>query len=199
MRIVISLLCAYLFISCTDTASNQTRDERVTERDTISAGVVKEPKENTAPAYDYKSKEQAINTGSTTPAELLQFANTLVGTPYKYGSIDPAAGFDCSGFITYVFSHFNITVPRSSIDFTNVQKEVPLTDAKPGDLVLFTGTDSTVHHVGHMGIISANDNNVYHFIHSTSGKSYGVTVTELNKYYMKRFVKIIRVFKQNDR
>src|SRR5690625_2978308 len=48
----------------------------------------------------YGSKH--INTGTTTPEELLAFAKTLIGIPYKYGSSDPTKGFDCSGFITYV-------------------------------------------------------------------------------------------------
>jgi cell wall-associated NlpC family hydrolase len=56
----------------------------------------------------------SINTGKTTPVELVTFARTLTGTPYKYGSTDPAQGFDCSGFVTYVFNHFGIVVPRSS-------------------------------------------------------------------------------------
>jgi cell wall-associated NlpC family hydrolase len=121
-----------------------------------------------------------------------------MGVPYKYGSTDPREGFDCSGFITHVFNHFNINVPRSSIDFTNVKREIPAEQAKAGDIVLFTGTDSTIRDVGHMGIITSNDNNVINFIHSTSGKANGVTITPINSYYMGRFVKVIRIFPQNN-
>ena len=124
---------------------------------------------------------------------VVKFAETLIGIPYKYASTDPARGFDCSGFITYVFNHFNIKVPRSSIDFTNVGTTVPLKDAKRGDLILFTGTDSTEKFVGHMGIITFNADDSVKFIHSTSGKAYGVTITPLNNYYMGRFVKVIRI------
>src|SRR3954465_11481721 len=46
---------------------------------------------------------ERINTGSTKVAEVLAYAETLIGTPYKYGSADPDIGFDCSGFITHVF------------------------------------------------------------------------------------------------
>ncbi len=141
---------------------------------------------------------QYINTGSTTPEELLVYAKTLIGIPYKYASTDPAVGFDCSGFITYVFNHFNIVVPRSSVDFTNVERKISLADAKPGDIVLFTGTDSTTRQVGHMGIITSNENGEWYFIHSTSGKANGVTISALSKYYFFRFVKVIRIFSQND-
>jgi cell wall-associated NlpC family hydrolase len=135
-----------------------------------------------------------IKTGNVQPRQLIGFAKTLVGIKYKYGSTDPSAGFDCSGFITYVFNHFNIKVPRSSIDFTNVGRTIPLDAAKLGDLILFTGTDSTERYIGHMGIITADQNGAIEFIHSTSGKQYGVTITALNRYYLGRFIRVARIF-----
>jgi len=140
----------------------------------------------------------SINTHNTNPMDVVTYAQTLIGIPYKYASTDPGQGFDCSGFITYVFNHFDIGVPRSSVEFTNVPFEVPLKEAKPGDLILFTGTDSTIRMVGHMGIIVSHDIDKISFIHSSSGKAYGVTITPLNDYYMGRFVKLIRVFSQNN-
>ncbi|SFN21562.1 Cell wall-associated hydrolase, NlpC family [Chitinophaga sp. YR627] len=134
-----------------------------------------------------------IKTGVTTPDEVLAFSKTLKGIPYKYSSTDPRRGFDCSGFITYVFNHFKIEVPRTSAGFTNEGETVSLAEVKPGDLILFTGTDSTIRTVGHMGIITQSGDSVV-FIHSTSGKANGVTETTLNPYYMGRFVKVIRVF-----
>jgi cell wall-associated NlpC family hydrolase len=139
-----------------------------------------------------------INTKNIHPQQVVDFAKTLIGTPYKYASIDPKVGFDCSGFITYVFNHFNIIVPRSSIDFTNVGKFISLPDAKPGDLILFTGTDSTEKFVGHMGLVVTNQNNQLEFIHSTSGKKYGVTITPFNDYYHSRYMKTIRIFPENN-
>lgn len=138
-----------------------------------------------------------IDTKNATPQQVIDFAKTLIGVPYKYASTDPKNGFDCSGFITYVFNHFGIIVPRSSIDFTEVGKEVKMEEAKPGDLVLFTGTDSTERFVGHMGIIVTNDKGQISFIHSTSGKAYGVTITALNRYYLGRYMKTVRIFPQN--
>lgn len=135
----------------------------------------------------------AVNTQNASPENIIAYAKTLIGVPYKYGSTDPALGFDCSGFITNVFNHFDIKVPRSSVDFTNVGREVPLPEAKAGDLVLFTGTDSLIRVVGHMGIITENTDSL-RFIHSTSGRQYGVTITALGNYYKGRFVKVIRIF-----
>jgi cell wall-associated NlpC family hydrolase len=67
-------------------------------------------------------------------------------------------------------------------------------NAKKGDLILFTGTDNTIKVVGHMGIIVDNNPKELQFIHSTSGKAFGVVITKLNDYYKGRFMKIIRVF-----
>jgi cell wall-associated NlpC family hydrolase len=138
-----------------------------------------------------------INTKNVNPNQLVSFAETLIGTPYVYGSTNPKVGFDCSGFITYVFNHFGISVPRSSIDFTGVGKEVLVANAKRGDIILFTGTNPEEKFVGHMGIVVSNTDTL-RFIHSTSGKAMSVTITPLNKYYLGRFVKTIRVFPQND-
>lgn len=128
------------------------------------------------------------------PDSLVAFAQTLIGIPYLYASTDPRKGFDCSGFITYVFSHFNITVPRSSVDFTNYGKEIAFGNSRPGDLILFTGTDSATRIVGHMGIVESVKSDTLYFIHSTSGKAKGVVITPFGNYYASRFVKVVRVF-----
>lgn len=189
-------LCLVAFASCerTKSESKTIEAQQPVPEDTV-VKIIDSPQ---APSSAYDPTTHHINTGTTTPEQLILFAKTLMGIPYKYASTDPAEGFDCSGFITYVFNHFNVSVPRSSIDFTNVDREVSLQDAKPGDLILFTGTDSTERVVGHMGIIVSNDNEHYEFIHSTSGKANGVTITPLNDYYMGRFVKVLRVFPQNE-
>ena len=139
-----------------------------------------------------------IITGNVLPLDVISYAQSLKGIPYKYGSIDPTQGFDCSGFITYVFNHFGINVPRSSVDFTFAGHEVDLKDAQAGDLILFTGTDTTNRAVGHMGIILSSPGDAVKFIHSTSGKNYGITETPFNAYYKARYVKTIRVFLHND-
>jgi len=140
-----------------------------------------------------------IKTGKTTPDDLVNFACSLQGIKYLYGSSDPKKGFDCSGFVTYVFNHFGIAVPRTSVDFTPVQHPIDIKEAKRGDLILFTGTDSTIRVVGHMGIISSVPGEKLKFIHSTSGKAWGVTETSYyDSYYSTRYVKTIRIFKQND-
>jgi len=125
------------------------------------------------------------------PQKLVAYAKTLVNTCYNFGCSTPSAGFDCSGFITYVFSHFGITVPRSSVDFKNEGTAVELALSKPGDVILFTGTTGKA--IGHIGLIISNDTSGIFFIHSSSGTACGVIITKLNDYYMSRFVKVRQI------
>lgn len=124
--------------------------------------------------------------------DFVSFAKTLLGTPYKYGSAVPANGLDCSGFITYVFGHFDVKTPRSSVDFTNEGITIDISRSKPGDIVLFTGSDNSSGIVGHMGIITQGGS-VPQFIHSASGKNIGVILNSLTGYYKTHFVKVIRI------
>lgn len=194
-------ISGYLFIALTALACNtpakKTEIETVisattvyedTSKPTPNADTPQIPNEAKIPVQDIPRIMTTV-----TRQELVGYAKTLIGVPYKYASTNPADGFDCSGFITYVFNHFNIEVPRSSVDFTNVGKEVNTKDALEGDLILFTGTNDSIRIVGHMGIVTENADTLK-FIHSTSGKAMGVTISGLNGYYERRFVKVVRVF-----
>lgn len=146
--------------------------------------------------HHYAEVEANYETGETTPDELVEFAQTLKGIRYRYGSTNPERGFDCSGFVNYVFSHFGISIPRSSSDFAPV-KGIDMKDAKFGDLILFTGTRShNYHSAGHIGIVISQPGEPLVFIHSTSGAENGVTETAMNDLYQRRYIKTIRVFKE---
>ena len=141
-------------------------------------------------------EKDSVKTIQTThqTSEIVEYAKTLIGTPYLYGSVDPAKGLDCSGFINAVSNHFEIKVPRSSVEFTNLGTTIEINNAKPGDLILFTGTDTSKHVVGHIGIVTDNHDGEVEFIHSSSGKANGVTISDLEGYYETRLVKVIRIF-----
>ena len=132
-------------------------------------------------------------TDSVAAVKIVAFAKTLIGTPYRFGCTAPSTGFDCSGFITYVFNHFEIEVPRSSVDFTHAGTTIALADARAGDLILFTGTNCQTHTVGHIGLVIENSASGLSFIHASSGTDYAVIVTTLNEGYKARFVKVVRM------
>ena len=191
------LLLSELFITSCKEKKNVTFDDPVITNEIDSSNIIDTSISIIAiPDPTIYKEGEEVKTGLAIPDSLVAFGKSLVGTPYLYASADPENGFDCSGFITYVFNYFGIAVPRSSVDFTNVGIEIPKEFAGPGDLILFTGTDSTIRVVGHMGIVESNERGNLLFLHSTSGKAYGVVISPLNGYYETRFVKVIRVFPQ---
>ncbi len=155
---------------------------------------------NTSKKISKSSEEASINPKAKTFTKLLKidrkafvsYAKTFLGTPYKYGSANPSKGLDCSGFVTVVFNHFNVKVPRVSKDFTNEGITISTREAKPGDIILFTGSDNSTGIVGHMGIVTSNGK-VLEFINSSSGKNIGVIISPLSGYWKTHFVKVIRV------
>ncbi|MGY0038176.1 C40 family peptidase [Pedobacter sp. NJ-S-72] len=148
-------------------------------------------KSQTVPVkYQELLKKMVANKTSN---QLIGFAKTLIGIPYRYASSNPAVGFDCSGFVSYVFHNFGFNVPRSSTEFNQTGTPVKLENAKVGDVLIFTGTNPRRRVVGHVGIIAAIEGDTIKFIHSTSGKAHGVTVTTLNPYYKSRLMKAVSI------
>ena len=75
-----------------------------------------------------------------------RYARHLLGVPYRYGGSSPRTGFDCSGFVRYVYSHFGVSLAHSSFSDMWRGKRCPLAGhLEPGDLVFFDGG-------GHVGI-----------------------------------------------
>jgi lipoprotein Spr len=139
-------------------------------------------------------KRLIVDLPTQTPStQLISFAKTLIGIPYRYAASSPGKGFDCSGFVNYVFENFGFKVPRSSTEFPNAGEIVELEKAKVGDVLIFTGTNPKIRKIGHVGIISAIDGDEIQFIHATSGKAHGVTVTSLNAYYKSRYMKTVSI------
>lgn len=126
---------------------------------------------------------------------VVNFAKTFLGTNYQYACASPKSGFDCSGFTWYVFNHYGINVPRSSKDYKNFGKEIPIDQARKGDVIVFRGTHPGDKSAGHVGIVITNPGEPLQFIHSSSSKKHkGVVITDYNNSaYPKRFIKIIRV------
>lgn len=127
---------------------------------------------------------------------LVDFAKKHLGIKYRYAQCSPKKGFDCSGFVYYVFSHFNIKVPRASMDYEKTGKLISIDSCKAGDVIVFTGTNSKNRAPGHVGIIVSNTSEGVVFIHSSSGhKRVGVILTNYTQspYYQKRFIKVARL------
>ena len=114
---------------------------------------------------------------------ITEFAQTFIGVPYKYAGISPD-GFDCSGFIYYVFRESaGMDVSRSSVGIWNSGTKVELNQVKPGDVLVFSTVRAGASHVG---IVLENGPQGILFIHAASqGPEIGVTISNMNESYYK--------------
>lgn len=146
-------------------------------------------------SFTFKKKEDSILKIQTevNRDSIIEYAKKYLGTPYKYASSNPKNGFDCSGFVSYVFKNFGMDLPRSSGQYKNLGKALKPEDFKVGDILVFYGyKDRTI--VGHLGIICEANGMHSKFIHASSGKAQQVTITALDtEHYTKRFYKCIDV------
>ncbi|WP_220803384.1 C40 family peptidase [Pseudomonas sp. NCCP-436] len=113
---------------------------------------------------------------------LLELGRSLIGTRYRYGGTSVQSGFDCSGFIGYLFrEEVGLELPRSTRELIKLDApKVARADLEPGDLILFN--DRGRGRVSHAGIYLGDDQ----FIHSSSSRSGGVRIDSLDNSYWKR-------------
>jgi NlpC/P60 family len=123
---------------------------------------------------------QGRNISQDARNDLAFYALSLAGTPYRYGGNSPRIGFDCSGFVRYVFRHsLGVHLPRTVAGMSRVGRPVAFSQLRPGDLVFYDTEHSTYSHVG----IYLGDNS---FVHSPSnGKA--VEVDQITGYWEDRY------------
>lgn len=109
--------------------------------------------------------------------DMIDFSRTLIGTPYLGGGNTPS-GFDCSGFVKYVYDKFNIDVARISSDqYTAGGKAVEKGGLLPGDLVFFITAGNG--RISHSGIYIGD----HKFIHSDSTQGVKINSIEEDRYW----------------
>ena len=126
-------------------------------------------------------------------SELISYAKKYLGTPYRTAGSNPRKGFDCSGFVNYVFKNFKISLPRSSRDFKTMGTDLKPEEFREGDVVVFYSFRNKAR-IGHVGIICEANGLQSKFIHSASGQRKGITISELGStMYARRFFRCIDV------
>lgn len=90
---------------------------------------------------------QSSNSCNVSGSALVSYAMKFLGTPYVWGGTTPIPGFDCSGYMQYVYAHFGISIDRTTFNQIHDGVEVSKDNLQPGDLVFF-GTWDNPYHVG---------------------------------------------------
>ena len=130
-----------------------------------------------APGIDYQVPAEALTDEEF--SKIYAEAKKYVGTPYVWGGSTPETGFDCSGYVCWVYNQNGYNVGRTTANgLWNKSQHISEAEAKPGDLVFFEGTDDTPgkSHVGiYLGngmMVSAGDPIKYANIHSSYWQKY---------------------------
>jgi cell wall-associated NlpC family hydrolase len=106
---------------------------------------------------------------------VVDYAKRFRGIRYVYGGSSPRSGFDCSGFVRFVYSHFGVALARSSYAQFGAGRRVARRWLRPGDLVFFHG-------LGHVGIYVGNGR----FIHAPHSGT-RVRIESMRGWYSSRF------------
>jgi len=124
--------------------------------------------------------------------DLISFAKRFLGTPYRYAGTTPS-GFDCSGFIMYVFGHFGLNLVRTSYGMAELGTSVKLSEIRPGDLMFFKGRDINSTKVGHVAMVVEVSPTAIKFIHASSSRGITIDNFKTSKYFIARFIKAKRL------
>lgn len=128
---------------------------------------------------------------SASAARVLATADSYLGKKYVYGGETPGGGFDCSGFVQYVFGRHGVDLPRTSRQQAGAGKALSrkMASLKPGDLMLFSSKGGRVDHVA----IYAGDNRILHSSAGAGGVVYDDLSSPRGKWYLARHVASRRV------
>jgi len=135
-------------------------------------------------------------TGNTTTAtrptsappagKVIGTAEQYIGTPYKWGGSTPAEGFDCSGYVRYVYGKQGVRLPRTSREQAGAGTAVSarVSSLRAGDLMLFAEPHEAISHVA----IYAGDQRIIHSSSSGGGVRYDVLDTKRGDWFVSHMV-----------
>jgi cell wall-associated NlpC family hydrolase len=129
--------------------------------------------------------------GMLSAARVIPTAERYIGTRYRYGGTSPSTGFDCSGFVQYVFARHDVRLPRNSRQQATVGMRLR-PNARyllPGDLVMFAEDGERISHVA----IYAGHNKIIHSSSSGSGVRYDNLSTKRGQWFADHMVAARRV------
>jgi cell wall-associated NlpC family hydrolase len=169
------LLVLWCFLSLSS------RAQAISKQDTVAIASVNKAPQDTVP----KKNSQQVD-------EMISFAKKFLGTPYRYAGTTPS-GFDCSGFISYIFGNFGLSLVHSSYGMAELGQTVKLSEIRPGDLMFFKGSDPNSTRVGHVAMVIEVTSDAIKFIHSSTSRGVTIENFKTSKYFIPRFIKAKRL------
>lgn len=122
--------------------------------------------------------------------EIISYAKKFIGVPYVWGGTNLNSGVDCSGFVYSVMKKNGVSLNRTSSSQVNNGYRVTKGELQASDLVFFDTSGPNNGRISHVGIYIGDGK----FIHSSSGKTWGVTISSLSEaYYQRTYVTASRV------
>ena len=118
---------------------------------------------------------------------LVEYAKKFLGVKYEWGEESPKTGFDCSGFVWYVYDKFGISITRQSSSQAQGGRKISKSELKPGDLVFFDTNDKNgkLNDISHVGIYIGDGK----FIHASTYEHKKIVIESLSSsYYSKRYM-----------
>lgn len=170
--------------------SSQYISDKKVETTTSRGSTTRSEEVSQMPEETVEEEEEPVTSSAPVSGEgesVVEFAKQYLGYKYVAGGASPSTGFDCSGFTSYVYKNFGVSLNRTSKDQVKNGVAVSRSELEPGDLVLFKGKTGSA--IGHVGIYIGGGK----FIHAST-PSTGVIISGLSEsYYNTRYVSARRV------
>jgi cell wall-associated NlpC family hydrolase len=151
MAITVGMLAV---IGCSSlTAQPEKRAQPVVGRADTPRSIVVDRRAETPPSN--LDAHQPGGTSSAAGHAVARVATRYIGTPYIWGGTSPS-GFDCSGFVRYVYARHGITLPRTVKEQYQIGMPVSRDRLRPGDIVFFDRLRHNGLYLGHARLIHAS-------------------------------------------
>ncbi len=124
--------------------------------------------------------------------KLINLGRTFLGKPYRYRGPSPWP-MDCSGYVSYLYSKFDIKLPRNAAAQRQYTTPIKRDEVRPGDLLFFKGRNAKSSRVGHVALVIAVDGDDITMMHSSNSR--GIVIEKLSRsaYFSRRLVSFGRV------